>query len=84
MGQSRKKNDKTLTPMQARLIVALHDTDLNLSAAAKQIGVSTSNAAGKVLSVAHHTGVDILTLHGLSQFYDPAKALVDLQEGQDG
>lgn len=83
MGQTKKKDDKVLTQLQAKLIVALHDTDLNLSAAAKKIGVSPSNAAGKVQSVEHHTGVDIMTLHGLSQLYDPARALVERWEGRE-
>ena len=49
--------------------------------AADEVGVSYNNAAGKVRSIRLHTGVDVLTLHGLGQLYDAAKALVEYWEG---
>ena len=67
MNHSIKRDDKILTKSQARLIVALHDTDLNLNAAARFLGIRASSATGKVRSIEHHTGVDVLTLHGLAQ-----------------
>lgn len=84
MNHSIKRDDKILTKSQARLIVALHDTDLNLNAAAAMTGMSVSSAAGKVRSIEHHTGVDVLTLYGLGQFYDGARALVEHWEGRHG
>ena len=84
MGRPSARDDRILTQIQARLIVALHNRDLNLYEAADEVGVSYNNAAGKVRSIQLHTGVDVLTLHGLGQLYDAAKALVDHWEGTHG
>lgn len=81
MGRPSARDDRILTQIQARLIVALHNRDLNLYEAADEVGVSYNNAAGKVRSIQLHTGVDVLTLHGLAQLYDAAKALVEYWEG---
>ena len=77
MPKTKNRDDMVLTRSQARLIVALHETDLDLSAAAEAVGTTYSNASGKVRTIQHHMGVDVLTLNGLSQLYDAARALVD-------
>ena len=83
MPKPKTEGDKVLTRSQARLIVALHEKDLDLSAAAEAMGVSYNNASGKVRSIQHHMGVDVLTLNGLSQLYDAARALADAWAKQD-
>ena len=76
MGRSSVRNDRIL-------IVALHDADLCISGAAKALGIKDGTARARINSIELHTGIDVLTIHGMSQLYDGARALVDM-EAQNG
>ena len=83
MGRSSVRNDRILTMDQVRLIVALHDADLCISGAAKALGIKDGTARARINSIELHTGIDVLTIHGMSHLYDGASALVEM-EAQNG
>ena len=83
MGRSSARTDRILTMDQVRLIVALHDADLCISGAAKALGIKDGTARARINSIELHTGIDVLTIHGMSQLYDGARALVEM-EAQNG
>lgn len=83
MGRSSVRNDRILTMDQIRLIVALHDADFCISGAAKALGIKNGTARARIASIELHIGIDVLTIHGMGQVYDAARALLDM-EAQNG
>ena len=83
-GRPGSRNDQIVTMDQVRLIPALHEADLGVNRAARILGINEGTARSRIGSIELHTGVDVLTLHGLGQLYDAALALVEHWEGCHG